>query len=156
MKSFFRNALFMGLFAAVSVFLMRLFLSDILFSVVHAAFGDIWYFPPYFLSVLAVTSGIMIFGWRIHVSREEGEEKREFLKSIEGQEFDPHSLRAARRQDKRHRTVLLSALAVSVIEGLFVANLPYIGPFQFGLFWLVENIVYVKKRKVWGTERLHR
>lgn len=156
MKSFFRNALYMGLFAVVSVLVMDLMLANILFTVFHGIFGDDWYLLPYALSVLVVLSAVMIAGWRIHAAHEEGEEKREYLKLIEGKEFDAAEVKKLRRGDTRHRTVLIAALVVSVIEGLFVTGVPFIGPFQFILFWIVENTVYMKNRRVWAADRLHK
>ena len=70
MKSFFRNALYMGLFAVVSVLVMDLMLANILFTVFHGIFGDDWYLLPYALSVLVVLSAVMIAGWRIHAARD--------------------------------------------------------------------------------------
>lgn len=156
MKQFLKNALLIGLFALISVFLMNFLLSDVLFTLVHAVFGDNWYFIPYFLAVLIVTSAIMIVGWRIHVSHEQGEEKREYLKSIEGKDFSAAGMRAARRKDKNHWIALAAAFVVSLVEGFFVKSVPFIGPFQFLLFWLVENILYRKNREKWAKERMHK
>lgn len=155
-RLFLANVLYMGVFAAISVFLMNLFLSDILFTLVHGLLGDTWYFFPYFLSVLLVTSGLLIFSWRIHVSRAEAEIKRDYYRLTEGQPYDKRAVRALRRQDTRHRAILLSALVVSAAEGLFVSGLPFLGPFQFALFWLVEDVLYMKKRRRWDEERMRK
>lgn len=154
MKTYFRSLLYLGVFAFLSTFLYNKVLYAILYTVCHAILGE-HYMIPYLILTLLTLSAIMIFSWRLFSNREMGEEKRIYLQSILGKEYDHKETVRARRKDSHYRAILLAALTVSIFQSVFVGA-PVLFPFQFGLFWLTESLIYVKRRKKWAEERMRK
>lgn len=153
MKTYFRSLLYMGIFAAITIIVFDFLLCNILFTVCRGLFGDFAAFPYQILLIIGMST-IQIVSWRIFKSREMGEEKRNYLKSIEGQPYDKSATVKQMLHDPTHRAVLLAALTVILLETLTVTFHPLSFLVQVVAFWLTESLLYVRHRRRWAEDRL--